>query len=470
MRKVDVAIIGAGSAGLSARREVAKKTDNWVVIDNGILGTTCARVGCMPSKVLIQSAYDFSRKEKFEEQGIFGGENLRVDTSLTMKHVRKLRDRFVRGVSSGMESWVSDERLIRKKATFIDKNTLDLEGEKIWAKEIIIATGSKPVVPEQFDDFKDFIITTDEFFEQETLQENIAVVGLGVIGIELGQSLHKLGLNVLGIARREIIAGVSDPEIRAYVVRKLSEQMNLSFKGIQKLERVGDQLKITTGDKEFLADKVLMTAGRKPVLNTLNLEVLDLEVDKRSIPLHSKTTFQITSAPNIYLPGDVNGDKPILHEASDEGKIAGYNAVREEKIDFQTRTPLAVTFSEPNIASAGLVYDQLQSMGVDFQEGKVLFEGQGRSIVKLKEIGMLKVYGETKSGKILGAEMFGPDTEHIAHLMAWVIQMKMTVNQVLSLPFYHPVIEEGLRTSLRDLRSKVEETSPDLEIYPCEPQ
>lgn len=468
MRKVDVAIIGAGSAGLSARREVAKVTDNWVVIDDGILGTTCARVGCMPSKVLIQSADDYARRSKFEEQGILGADKLSVDTDITMKHVRKLRDRFVRGVSSGMNTWVNDSNLIRKRAKFIDKNTLDLGDEKIWAKSIIIATGSTPHIPPILEDHKDFLLTTDFLFEQEKLPKNLAVVGLGVIGIELGQALSKLGVNTLGIARRKMIAGVSDPEIRDYVVKKFDEQLNLSFDGIQSVEVVENQLQITTGSKKFLADKVLVTTGRSVNVASLNLEALGVELSSKGIPNYSKTTFQIDGAPNIYLPGDVNGDKPILHEASDEGRIAGFNAVRDEKTHFQTRTPLEVTFCDPNIAIAGMKYQEMIDEKIDFQFGKVLFEGQGRSIVKLKEIGMLKVFGETKTGKILGAEMFGPDAEHIAHLMAWVISMNMTVNQVLSLPFYHPVIEEGLRTSLRDLRDKVDEVSPDLEIYPLE--
>lgn len=105
MKKVKVAIIGAGTAGLSARREVAKVTDSYVVIDNGPLGTTCARVGCMPSKVLIQVANDFHRRHKMAEMGILGGQDLSLDHKQVMKHVRKLRDRFVRSVVGGFEDW-----------------------------------------------------------------------------------------------------------------------------------------------------------------------------------------------------------------------------------------------------------------------------------------------------------------------------------------------------------------------------
>ena len=465
MRKVDVAIIGAGSAGLSARREVAKKTDNYIVIDNGILGTTCARVGCMPSKVLIQSANDFHRRHKLLEEGIHGGEKLTVNIEETLKHVRKLRDRFVRGVESGMSEWM-ESHLVRKKASFIDEHTLDLEGEKVWAEKIIIATGSRPIIPKVFEDYKDFLITTDFLFEQETLPKNIAVLGLGVIGIELGQALHRLGLNVLGIARREMIAGVSDPEIRSYVVKKMNEEMNLSFTGIESIEKVGNQLHIKTKDKEMKADKVLVTVGRRPNLDSLNLENLSCEIDSNLIPKFCPETFKLKGFDHLYLVGDVTNEKPILHEASDEGKIAGFNAVSEDHTPFQTRVPLEITFCDPNIASTGLKYEDLIESKTNFEVGKVMFEGQGRSIVKLKEIGMLKVFGDKKTGKLLGAEMFGPENEHIAHLLSWAISQGMTVNEVLALPFYHPVIEEGLRTALRDLRDKVDEIQPPLELYP----
>ena len=133
MKNYDVAIIGAGTSGLSARREVARLTDNYVVIDDGELGTTCARVGCMPSKVLIQVAEDYYRRAHYDAIGITGGDRLGIDTAQVMTHVRSLRDRFVRGVLGDMEEWV-DDYLIRKRARFIDPNTLDLGDEQIRAE------------------------------------------------------------------------------------------------------------------------------------------------------------------------------------------------------------------------------------------------------------------------------------------------------------------------------------------------
>lgn len=465
MRSVDVAIIGAGSAGLAARREVVKKTDNYVVIDNGILGTTCARVGCMPSKVLIQVAYDFDRRKKLAQEGIYGAEKLTINYEETMQHVRNLRDRFVRSVDSGMATWVTEKSLLREKATFIDNHILQVGSNKIRAEKIIIAAGSSPTIPKIFEPFKDFLIDTNEFFELPTLPKRMAVIGLGVIGLELGQALHRLEIEVTLIGRRRVFAGLTDPELNEYVAKKFSEEMKISLDGIDKVEKVKDGIQITSGDKKIIVDKVLVTTGRHTNLKGVGIENTSATFNESGGIVFDPHTFLVKGTQNIFVGGDATGLKNILHEASDEGRIVGHNAVNPIK-PFQTRTPLMIVFTDPNIAQVGKTYSELINEKVEFGIGKVSFEGQGRSIIKLKEIGLLHIYGEILSGKILGAEIFAPNGEHLAHLLSWVISMNMTVNQVLALPFYHPVVEEGLRTALRDLRDKVNEKAPELEIFP----
>ncbi len=466
MRKVKIAIIGAGSAGLSAQRQVSKFTDDYIVIDNGILGTTCARVGCMPSKVLIQVANDFHRRKKFDQTGITGAENLTIDRKKVMKYVRKLRDRFVRGVISDVEQW-KETHLIQKRAQFIDRNTLDLGDEKIQADQIIIATGSTPIVPKPWHKFQDYLVDTNSFFELRDLPQKMAVIGLGVIGIELGQALHRLDVDVIGISRSKSIGGITDPIIRDYIAKKLSEEMNLNFNGVDRLEKADGKIKIHSGSQSYSVDKILVSTGRSPNVKGLGLENLDIELDDRGVPLFNVNTTRIQNS-NLFLIGDVNADRPILHEASDEGSIAGYNAVHDANECFRRRTLLGVTFSSPNIAFVGERYQSLKDKGIAFEVGKVSFEGQGRSIVKLQEVGLLHVYGCKNTGKILGAELFAPDGEHLAHLLAWVIDFEKTVHHVLNLPFYHPVVEEGLRTAFRHLAKKIDADSPPLETLRCQ--
>ena len=160
----------------------------------------------------------------------------------------------------------------------------------------------------------------------------------------------------------------------------------------------------------------------------------------------------------------MNGERSLLHEAADEGYIAGFNAVNPKQC-FKRRPSLGVTFSDPNIATIGTRYKDLDSSKII--SGHVSFEGQGRSIVKLKEKGMLKIFASKDDGKILGAELFAPEGEHLAHLIAWGISLNLNVEEMLKMPFYHPVIEEGLRTALRDARSKLAYASPE-ELVRCQ--
>ena len=464
MREVDVAIIGAGTAGLAARKQVAKKTDNYVIIDDGPLGTTCARVGCMPSKVLIQAANDYHRRHSFKQLGINGQEKLTINQQKVMNHVRVLRDRFVRSVKEGMNDY--EDKIIRKRAKFIDKNTLDLGDEKIKAKKIIIATGSRPVLPNAWEKFKDHLIDTNGFFELEELPQNVAVIGLGVIGIEIGQALSRIGINVIGIGLGKDIGGLSDPEVQDYVIDKFSKEFPIYLNGAELKEITDDgKLRLETDGKSFKVDKAIISVGRRPNIDKIGLENIDIKLSDKGMPEFSQTTFKLKDAQNIFLIGDVNNDRPILHEAADEGTVAGFNAVNEDQC-FQRRTSLGITFCDPNIATIGKRYKELTDSKVDFVTGSVSFEGQGRSIVKLKEQGLLKVYADKKTNKLLGAELQAPDGEHLAHLISWGISLDLTVKKMLQMPFYHPVIEEGLRTALREAQLQLDEDY--LEIIRCE--
>jgi dihydrolipoamide dehydrogenase len=149
---------------------------------------------------------------------------------------------------------------------------------------------------------------------------------------------------------------------------------------------------------------------------------------------------------------------PILHEAADEGRIAGENAARYPDVRRGLRRAgLGVVFVDPQIAIVGGGYVSIRDIA--HVTGEVSFEDQGRSRVMLRNQGLLHVYAEVGTGLFLGAEMIGPDAEHIGHLLAWALQMNMTVAQMLDMPFYHPVVEEGLRTALRDAQAKLDQAA-----------
>jgi len=154
----------------------------------------------------------------------------------------------------------------------------------------------------------------------------------------------------------------------------------------------------------------------------------------------------------VFIAGEADNDRPLLHEAADEGRIAGRNAGRFPDVRAETRrTPLNIVFTEPQMAMAGASHAELTSSGAVFAWGEASFADQGRARVMGRNEGVIRVYGDRADGRIRGAELFGPDAEHLAHLLAWSIQRGDTVSDALACPFYHPVLEEGLRTALQGL-------------------
>lgn len=266
MREVEVAIIGAGSAGLYSMGQVRRFTDDFVLIDGGELGTTCARVGCMPSKVMIQIAEDFHRRTIFEREGIEGEEHLSVNIGEAMEHVQDMRDTFVDRTLSHSIEMLPEDKLIESNVQFVDANTLQTEtGEQIRARKIIIATGSRPVVPDAWSEFADRIITTDDIFELEELPESIAVIGLGVIGLEIGQSLSRLGAKVTGIDQQTIISGIDDAEINQTAIDIIGRELPLWLGEAAEIKpQDNGKLLIIAGDRQIEVDKIFASMGRRP--------------------------------------------------------------------------------------------------------------------------------------------------------------------------------------------------------------
>lgn len=457
-RKVDVAIIGTGTSGMVAYRAAKKTTNSIALIESGQYGTTCARVGCMPSKLLIAAAEAAHNVEKAHKFGV-EAEITKIDGRAVMARVKFERDRFVGFVLESVESFEPKHR-IKGHAKFISDNILQIDDKiEIEAKSIIIATGSAPAIPPIFQDVQDRLIVNDDVFDWDDLPKSVALFGPGVIGLELGQALHRLGVEVKIFGRGGFVGPLSDPDILDYATKAFQEEFYINPDAhVTSIKQVDDQVNITYRDFDgtYLTtsfDYVIAATGRAPNVKNLGLENTTLPLDKGGVPIFDLYTTQIGDHP-VFIAGDANNDKPLLHEAADEGRIAGDNAARFPDVRAGKRTsPLGVVFSDPQLATIGSSFSSLKK-GC-FAIGEVSFEGQGRSRTMLVNKGLMHVYGELGTGLLLGAEIFGPRAEHLAHLLAWCHQQKMTISEILEMPFYHPVIEEGLRTALRDLNNKL---------------
>ena len=443
---VDVAIIGAGSAGISAQKLIRQHTDNYLLIDKGELGTSCARVGCMPSKALVEMARQYHELSVLKSRGlILDGPQAQIDGRAVMTEVRRLRDYF----SDGMRQQtlrVGARHLLRGRARLIDANTIDVDGKRITARTIIVAVGSRPVLPPLWQSMAPRLLDSDRFFELAALPQKLAVIGLGSIGLELGQACALLGGRVFGVDTQQRLGCLTDPAAIRYACKALSGQMSLSLGHSPSLLDHGTEFEVRYADQCQRSEQVLISAGRRDNLDLLDME--SLFVGRNINP----ASMQLGELP-VFVAGDSAGAPALVHEAIDEGQIAARNALDYPKVRaYQRRVPLQITFTQPQLATVGSLYAELDIHSALVAE--VPLESQGRLMLAGGGCGVLRIYAD-RSGKLLGAELVSPDAEHLAHIIAVWLTAQWSVSDALQQPFYHPTLGEALRTALLQLAGKL---------------
>ena len=443
----DVAVIGAGTAGLAAERAARANGASTLLIDPYYCGTTCATVGCMPSKLLIAASH---AAHAARSTGMFGitVSDIAIDGKAVMQRVRDERDRFARLTREGIDDIPADIRL-SGRAKFTAPNRLELDdGRLIEARSIVIATGSAPFVPGAFAGLGKRLLTNESIFELTDLPARLAVIGSGAIGLELAQSMARLGVDVTLFDRGDRLGGIRCDKVHAAVKGMIEADLSLQLGVELEASAADDGVSIawggaSSGQRDF--DYMLVATGRPPNLDGLNLSAAGVALDDDGVPVHDRDTMQCGDSA-IFLAGDLANDLPLLHEASQDGAIAGRNAV-----SFPVSTPaerftsFSITFTSPPVARIG------QSEDDAVVTGTADFSDQGRARVEGINQGVLTLYAAAPDGRLIGADLCTPASEHLAHMLAWAIQQGQTATQLLEMPFYHPTIEEGLKQALRTI-------------------
>ena len=456
----DIIIVGAGTAGISAYKEAIKYTSNILIVNQGPWDTTCARVGCMPSKVLISTAnrmYDIEHADEVALQV-----EAHIDRSAVMQHVRQLRDRFTAATLADVDSWDKSHK-ISGAAKFINANTIQVNNQHYQAKSFILAVGSTPNMDAEWKaELGDRYINSDDIFELEQLPKSLAVIGSGVIAIELAQAMTRLGVQTTVFARSQKVGSLSSPQLQPLACKELSQAMNIKFKVLPeniKKSQHGVLISFTDNVSQTLeVDYVLSATGRSSNLNSLDLtQINPLFKEIRNLPINNRSK-QLGEYP-IFIIGDAYTQTPVQHEAAVEGKLVVESCLNFPKLkDLKTLTPLSIVFSSPEMAIAGQSYKQLIDENVEFITGYASYERQGRALVLGKNHGAAEVYVDVNTRQLLGAELLVESAEHMGHLLAWIISEKLTVDQILEKPFYHPTLEEGLRSALKHARRQLKKS------------
>lgn len=470
-RHVDVAVIGAGTAGQNAFRQASKDSKNIVIINEGFWTTTCVTVGCMPSKLLIAAA-DRAHDAKYSEQfGIHS--KVTINGKQVMARVQAERSHFESYIDKQVDSW-PDNKKIAGHAYINARGLIEVNDELIKADKIIIATGSSPFIPEGWSDkLGDTLLTSETVFDLSDLPESMAVVGTGSIGLELSQAFTRLGVAVTVFNRKNQVGGLKDKEVNAKAIDCLGEDLTMHLNS--KITEVGTNVNtdvatddspvafIDYTDKDGNAGRwegrrVLVATGRRNTIEQLGVENLGVELDEKNRPKNLDINTGQIGELEVYIVGDANTHLPLLHVASDEGFSAGSVAC-ESHDDAYIRPPaipFTIVFTSPQIVTVGMTQEQIEDdPNLDYVIGEVSFDNQGRSRIMGVNCGLLHIYGCKQTDKVLGASMVGPDAEYIGHILATAITNSISVKELLDTPFYHPTILEGLRTALRDVQHKM---------------
>ena len=446
----DIAVIGAGTAGSTAFREITRAGRAAVWIDHGPLGTTCARVGCMPSKAVLHAAHEWSLLRELAGGAPVAG----ASAEALWARARATRDALAQGAAQRTRA-AAGERLLMGTARFVGPDQLDVEGQRVRARAFVVATGSRPVVPPPLAALGERLLTTDSLFELERLPRSIGIVGLGAIGLEMGLALSRLGLRVVGGDLLDTVAGIADPAVRERALQRFGRELPIWLGRAMEAQAVSGGVCVSAGGQSETVEMVLAAIGRQPNVERLDLAQAGVALDARGRPQVDAATLRAGNT-CVFLAGDVHPERPLMHEAADEGVIAAQDALAlldgRSPAAAVRRVPLSIVFSDPDVAAIGLPFDRLPAGAV---VGTAEGSANGRSRILGATDNLVRLYAERGSGTLVGASLVASHGEHLAHLLAWAIQRRESAAGLLEMPYYHPSVEEMLQSALKDIASRL---------------
>ena len=468
VRKVEcqTLVIGAGTAGIEAYKSAVKDGLDCVIVDSGPLGTTAQRSGELPVSLLMSAGQSLHAIENLEECGITFPSKVQADTSNVMVSLRAVRARATSEVLSFMYR-IPENKRIRGKAKFIDAHTVVVDDcIEITFNTAVIATGSFPLVTYEQSRLKN-ILTTNEFFELEKLPKSVAVFGSSKIGLELGQALAYLGVDVAVFGQRKLWT-LTDDSILTVAHQMLSSRFNLYvdtfITSMEDEENNGYAIYYIDdrGYENYLhMQSVVAATDRIPNVGGMNLQNIGVKLDRTGCINVDPETLQ-TTVDNIFAAGDVCHTEHLSSIAMAEGRDAGLNAASFPNLTKRhSQVRVDIVFTDPVLAIAGKTLNEMRdyarATGDTFITTEVrLSQGHFRGL--RADGGILSIYTSVKTHKILGAELCAFKGDKIAQLLALAMENKLTVDTLAQYSFFNlsaeTVITQAAKEAVKRLNKK----------------
>ncbi|MDO9493484.1 dihydrolipoyl dehydrogenase [Acetobacterium sp.] len=449
-----IVILGGGPGGYVAAIRAAQLGAEVTLIENKYLGGTCLNVGCIPTKVLLHTTELMDALENDAKEMGITISGYKADWTTLQARKTKIVKKLVGGVNGllknntvtkimGTAVFVNDHQV---KVIAENQDDSSNEATVIDFDFAIIATGSKPVIPPIPGSNHPDVITSNEALSLETVPDSMCIIGGGVIGCEFASVYNAFGCKVTIIEMLpEIVANMDQDIVKPLKAKLLKEGIEIFTRTkVESIQEGSASLAVMTsseaGEKVIAAQKVLLSVGRKPELDTLELDKAGIETERGAIKVNQRMQ---TNKRNIYAVGDCNGGVMLAHVASAEGIVAVETIMgKRSQIDFRT-IPYCV-YTKPELASVGLTEAQARDQGYEVKVGNFPMAVNGKAMIMGETTGVVKYVTDAATGEILGLHMAGPRATDLIVEGALAIRLEATVAELMSTIHAHPTVGESL--------------------------
>jgi dihydrolipoamide dehydrogenase len=460
MKKYDLLIIGGGPGGYVAAIKGAQLDLSVGLIERDKVGGACLHKGCIPTKALIQSTHVYELFKRSKEFGIVT-KGVRADFSEFHKRKQTIVNRLFGGVEYLLKKNKVD--LLKGIGQIISPGKVLVRNgnkteEEVSAKNIIIATGSSPVVFKGLPHDKKNVLTSDDILELKEVPSSLLIIGGGSVGVEFAYIYNALGSEVTVIEVMDEILPTTDKDVGS-ALRKCLSKRGIKFLTQTELghikikeNSVETKVKDNDGKTETLqSEKVLLAMGRKPETDDLGLESLNLEYNGRFINVDEGMQ---TNQSGIYAIGDVIGPPMLAHLASAQGLLAAHNIAGVDYPPINDNTIPKVTYTNPQVASVGMTQEDAELAGHDLKTARFPFISNGKAQTLGEEEGFIKVITDESSGEILGVHLIGHEVGELIGGMSLAMNLEVTNLEVSANIFPHPTLSEVFAEAFHMIEGK----------------
>ena len=450
--KFKAVVIGGGPGGYVCAIRLAQLGLKTACIESrGSLGGTCLNIGCIPSKSLLNLSEEFHKVKNLSNKGIEVGE-----VKLNLSKMMKSKDKAVTVLTKGVEFLLKKNKVTYFKGhgSFKSKNEINIKDAddkeiSISADNIIIATGSVPVSLPGINFDEKIILSSTGALKIEQVPKKMVVVGGGYIGLEMGSVWSRLGAEVHVVEFLDHITPGMDKEISEEFMKILKKQginFHMQHK-VVKIKKNNDSAVVSTIDKDgnkkdFNCDVVLISVGRKPNTNGLNIGAIGIGLDEKQ-RIKTDKNFK-TNQNNIYAIGDVITGPMLAHKAEDEGiAVAEYIAGQSGHVNYDTIP--GVIYTTPEVASIGKTEEQLKKKNINYKIGKFSFMANSRAKAINDTEGFVKILADAKTDKVLGAHLIGPHAGELIAEIAVAMEFGASSEDIARTCHAHPTFSEAVK-------------------------